>query len=110
MFKFAPASRKSDPCKLRGTLVNPVEFAIIHTRYVSLPYVRDPPLHSWAEGSEAWYTDRMQNIYVRYVTQSVFPFNTSVHLCPQYLRMYLMDKKTECISNVLQVTFFHSTF
>lgn len=82
MFKFAPASRKSDPCKLRGTLVNPVEFAIIHTRYVSLPYVRDPPLHSWAEGSEAWYTDRMQNIYVCYVTQSVFPFNTSVRLCP----------------------------
>ena len=67
MFKSAPASRKSDPCKLRGTLVNPVEFAIIHTRYVSLPYVRDPPLHSWAEVSGAWYTDRMQNIYVCYV-------------------------------------------
>ena len=76
MFKFAPASRKSDPCKLRGTLENPVEFAIIHTRYVSLPYLRDPPLHSCAEGSEVWHTDRMQNIYMCVIyannTPSVF--------------------------------------
>lgn len=43
MFKFARASRKSDPCKLRRTLVNPVEYAINHTRYVSLACLLDPP-------------------------------------------------------------------